>query len=88
MIRSISIALALVAGSATAGETMDCFNDETDAGVRYTSAEPEALRVTDADIEKMLRRIRENERRAVAHSDSDGDPALRVSLVNDAPAPD
>ena len=86
VIRSISIPLAFVAGSATAGETMDCFNDESDDGVRYTSAEPAALRVTDADIEDMLRRIREAERRAVA--ERDGDAALRVSLANDAPVPD
>ena len=86
MIRSISMALALIAGSATAGEAMDCFNDEADAGTRYTSGEPDALRVTDADIERMLRRIRENESRAVARRD--GDPALRVSLVNGASVPD
>ena len=35
MIRSISIALALLAGSATAGEIMDCFNDDLDADSRY-----------------------------------------------------
>lgn len=88
MIRSISIALAFVAGSATAGEAMDCFNDETDADVRYTSAEPEALRVTDADIDEMLRRIRENESRAVADRDGESDPALRVSLAGSAPDSD
>ena len=86
MIRSIGIALALTAGSAAAGESMDCFNDEVDAGTRYTSGEPEALRVTDADIERMLRRIRENESRAVAGRDDD--PALRISLLNGAPVPD
>ena len=86
VIRSISIALAFVAGSAAAGETMDCFNDEADADVRYTSAEPEALRITDADVEKMLRGIRENERYAVA--DRDEVPESRLSLLNDTPVPD
>jgi len=86
VIRSISVALAFVAGSAAAGETMDCFNDEAEADARYTSAEAEALRVTDADIEKMLRGIRENAHYAGANRV--GDPELRVSLVNDTPVPD
>jgi hypothetical protein len=78
MTRSIALALALVAGTATAGELMDCYNDETDPGARYTGTESEVLRVTDADISDMLRRIREHENRSVASAAPD--PALLVSL--------
>ncbi len=81
MIRSIAIVLALVAGSVAAGETMDCYNDETEVGTRYTSTEAEVLRVSDADITDMLRRIREYESRAVASAERD--PALYVSLDSD-----
>jgi len=86
MIRSIGIALALVAGSATAGELMDCYNDETDPGTRYTSTEPEILRVTDADLSAMLRHIREHENRSVASAERDA--ALIASLGSEPTAPD
>ena len=66
MIRLIGIALTLAAGYATAAEPMDCFNDETEPGARYTSTEPEVLRVTDADISNMLMRMAESESRLVA----------------------
>ena len=66
MIRAIGLVLALITGSATAGELADCFNDDIDAETRYTSNEPEVLRVTDADLTAMLERIREHEDRAVA----------------------
>lgn len=66
MIRCIAVALLLAAGPAVAGEPMDCFNDEADAEPRYTSTQPEVLRVTDADIAAMLMRIRESERPPVA----------------------
>lgn len=66
MYRAIAFALTLIAGSATAGEPMDCYNDETDADLRYTATEPEVLRVTDADIADMLERIRESESPTVA----------------------
>lgn len=78
MIRSIGITLTLVAGAAAAGEPMDCYNDEVDPGVRYTSAAPEALRVTDAEIAQMLLRIREHEGRA----------AMLVSLDRETAASD
>ena len=84
MIRSIGIALALIAGSATAGELMDCYNDETDPGARYTSTEPEILRVTDADLSAMLRHIREHEKRTVASAE--GDSALIASLRSEPTA--
>ncbi|NIM73412.1 MAG: hypothetical protein GTO67_13910 [Gammaproteobacteria bacterium] len=71
MIRSISIALALLAGPATAGEIMDCFNDELDADSRYTRTEPEVLRITDADISALLERIRSHESRAVANAEAE-----------------
>jgi hypothetical protein len=44
---------------------MDCYNDEADAALRYTSVQPEVLQITDADIAAMLARIRESERPAV-----------------------
>jgi hypothetical protein len=81
MIRVISISLVLAAGAATAGEPMDCYNDDFDGGTRYTSTEAEVLRVTDADISAMLIRIRENENRS-------GDPALHISLISETPASD
>ena len=86
MFRSAGFALVLLAGSAAAGEPLDCFNDEIDSDPRHTSTQPEALRVTDADIENMLRRIRENERRDVAEGDADG--SLRISLKGDTSASD
>ena len=70
MIRSIGLALALFTGSAAAGELADCFNDDVDSATRYTSSEPEVLRVTDADIAAMLDRIREHEAGAVAEIES------------------
>lgn len=84
MFRSAGFALTLLAGSVAAGEPADCFNDEIDYDPRYTSAQPEVLRVTDADIEAVLRRIRESERQAVA----EGDTSLRISLKSDATASD
>jgi hypothetical protein len=71
MIRAIGIALTLLAGSATAGEPMDCYNDEVDPDVRYTSTEPDVLRVSDADIADMLARIRESESRPVIVAERD-----------------
>lgn len=84
MIRSAGFALTLLAGSVAAGEPADCFNDEVDYDPRYSSAQPEVLRVTDAEIASMLRRIRESERRAVA----EGDTSVRISLNSDASASD
>lgn len=86
MIRVISISLVLAAGAATAGEPMDCYNDDIDGDTRYTSTEPRILRVTDADISAMLIRIRENENRSVASTERD--PALHVSLIGETPASD
>ena len=86
MIRSMAIALALAAGTATAGEPMDCFNDETDSGTRYTSKEPEVLRITAADLSDMLTRIRESESHTVVSVERD--PALQVSLSNETSASD
>jgi len=86
VIRVISISLVLVAGAATAGEPMDCYNDDIDGGTRYTSTEAEVLRVTDADISAMLIRIREDEGRSVASAEHD--PALHISLISEAPASD
>jgi hypothetical protein len=71
MIRSIGIALALAAGTATAGELTDCFNDETDPDTRYTSTVPGVLHISDADIAKMLERIRAHEQRLIAHTERD-----------------
>ncbi len=64
MIRATGIALALVAGSAAAGEPMDCYNDEFDPAARYTSIQPDVLRVSDTEIAAMLVRIREHSERA------------------------
>ena len=86
MIRSAALTLTLLAGSVAAGEPVDCFNDAIDYDPRYTSAQPEALRVTDADIEAMLRRIRESESRAVAAGETDTD--LRISLRGESTASD
>lgn len=86
MIRCIGIALALLAGPVLAGEQMDCFNDEVDESPRYTSAQPEVLRVTDADIEDMLRRVREHESRRVVASHED--PSDKVSIAASTPAAD
>ena len=66
VMRSMCFTLALVAGYATAAEPMDCYNDESEPGTRYTSTEPELLRVTDADIVDMLMGMREGESRSVA----------------------
>ena len=78
MIRSIGIALALAASSVTAGELVDCYNDETDTDMRNTSSEPKFLRITEADLSDMLARIREHESRAVANAEED--PTVLVSL--------
>ncbi len=86
MIRSIGIALALIAGPATAGEPADCYNYETDRGTRYASIEPEVLRITDADISDMLMRIREHESRSIASAKRD--PTMLVSLSSETPIPD
>ncbi len=86
MIRSIGVVLALVFGSATAGEPADCYNDETDSGTRYTSIEPEILRITDADMSDMLTRIREHESRSIASAERD--PVMLVSLSSETPASD
>ncbi len=86
MIRSIGVVLALVFGSATAGEPADCYNDETDSGTRYTSIEPEILRITDADMSDMLTRIRDHESRAIASAERD--PAMLVSLSSEIPVSD
>ena len=75
MIRSAGFALALVAGSAAAGEPMDCYNDEFDTDPRYTSVEPDVLRVTDAEIAQMLLRIREHEERAAMLASLDKESA-------------
>jgi hypothetical protein len=71
MIRSIGFALALVAGTASAGEPMDCYNDERDSDTRYSRATPEVLRVTDADMAKLLERIQAHEISAVASAEAD-----------------
>lgn len=86
MIRSAAFTLTLLAGSVVAAEPVDCFNDEIDYDPRYTSAQPEVLRVTDADIEAMLRRIREGESRAVAAGETGTD--LRISLRDESAASD
>jgi len=86
VIRSIGVVLALVFGSATAGEPADCYNDETDSGTRYTSIEPEILRITDADMSDMLTRIREYESRSIASAERD--PAMLVSLSSEIPVSD
>ncbi len=86
MIRSIGVVLALVFGSATAGEPADCYNDETDSGTRYTSIEPEILRITDADMSDMLTRIREHESRSIASAERD--PAMLVRLSSETPVSD
>ncbi len=86
MIRSIGIALALVFGSATAGEPADCYNDETDSGTRYTSIEPEVLRITDADMSDMLTRIREHESRSIASAERN--PTMLVRLSSETPVSD
>ena len=79
MMRIIGLFVALAAGTAAAGE-MDCYNDDVDDSVRYTRAEPDALRVSDAEVAAMLARIRANESRTVASGDTD--PALQASLDN------
>lgn len=86
MIRTMAFALALVAGSAAAGENMDCYNDGNDAVFRYTQPEPEVLRVTDADIAAMLIRIREGEHIAVAAAG--GDASMQASLDKGASTSD
>jgi hypothetical protein len=86
VIRSIGVVLVLVFGSATAGEPADCYNDETDSGTRYTSIEPEILRITDADMSDMLTRIREHESRSIASAERD--PAMLVSLSSEIPVSD
>lgn len=78
MMRSIGFALALVAGSAAAGEHMDCYNDEVDADIRYTRAEPDVLRVSDAEVAAMLARIHASESASAAAAE-DG-KALQASL--------
>jgi hypothetical protein len=86
VIRSIGVVLALVFGSATAGEPADCYNYETDSGTRYASIEPEILRITDADLSDMLTRIREHENRSIASAERD--PAMLVSLSSETPVSD
>ncbi len=86
MIRSIGVVLALVFGSATAGEPADCYNDETDSDTRYTSIEPDVLRITDADVSDVLTRIREHESRSIVSAERD--PAMLVSLSSETPVSD
>ena len=86
MIRKMAFALALVAGSAAAGENMDCYNDGNDTVYHYSQSEPEVLRVTDADIAAMLIRIREGERSALAAAE--GDASMQASLDKGASTPD
>jgi hypothetical protein len=77
MMRIIGLFVALAAGTAAAGE-MDCYNDDVDDSVRYTRAEPDALRVSDAEVAAMLARIRANESRTVASGDAQ--PAMQARL--------
>lgn len=77
MIRSLGLILALAAGTVTAGE-MDCYNDDVDDAVRYTRADPDALRVSDAEIATMLARIRASESRTVVAGDAQ--PAMQARL--------
>ena len=86
MMRSIGFTLALVAGYATAAERMDCYNDESEPGVRYTSTEPEVLRVSDADISDLLARMREGESRLVAVVEPPA--AMHANLGNETSALD
>jgi len=86
MIRAVAMTLALAAGHASAAEPMDCYNDEAAPDLRYTSMEPEVLRVTDADISDMLTRMRESERQPVASTEPA--PAMHASLNKQAPASD
>jgi len=76
MLRSIGLTFMLFAGSAAAEQPMDCFNDEQDSTERYTSVEPEVLRITDADIANLLARLRAQESRSVA--DAGQDSATRM----------
>ena len=70
---ALAVALVLAAGPVAAGEDMDCYNDKVDPENRYTSNTPDELRVTDADIEKMLADIRAHEMRASMLAQSDAD---------------
>ena len=63
LVLALVLALALAAGPAAAGEAMDCYNDKVDDAERYTSATPDVLRVSDAEIEQMLADIRAHEQR-------------------------
>ncbi len=86
MIRSFGIVLALIFGSATAGEPADCYNDEIDSGTRYTSTEPEVLRITDADVSDILTRIRKHESRSIASAERH--PAMLVRLSSETSVSD
>jgi hypothetical protein len=81
VIRSIGVVLALIFGSATAGEPADCYGDGTDSDTRYTSIEPEVLRVTDADVSDIHTRNGERESRSIASAERD--PAMLVSLSSE-----
>ena len=70
---ALALALAVAAGPAAAGEDMDCYNDKVDADSRYTSNTPEELRITDAEIDKMLADIRAHEQRAAMLAQADAD---------------
>jgi hypothetical protein len=84
MIRSIAVALAFVAGAASAGEPMDCYNDEFDTDARFTSTTPDVLRVTDADMVALLERIRAHEIRAVANGEAQVDALAQLGTKNHA----
>lgn len=86
VMRSIGLALALAAGSAAAGEHMDCYNDDLDADLRYTRAEPDVLRVSDAEIAAMLARMHASESTSVAAVE--GEKTLQVSLGSTASGSD
>ncbi len=86
MIRSIGVFLALIFGTATAGEPVDCYGDGTDRDARYASIEPEVLRITDADISDMLARLREHASRSVASAERD--PAMLARLSSETPVSD
>jgi hypothetical protein len=78
MIRSIAVALAFLAGAASAGEAMDCYNDEFDADTRLTRTTPDVLRVSDADLVALRERIRAHELEAVAKGEAEADVLVQL----------
>jgi hypothetical protein len=83
MNRSAALLLALGVSAASAGDIEDCYNSESSETMELTGAEPEILRITDADLAALLVRLREHEEQALATTRTPGDSVLQADLARE-----